>query len=213
MIMPLSGNYRLGDVSVVVWSITENEDELLSQLPLEYVTVVQSMKSERRRMEWLAVRMLLSHLFGHEERIIYDEAGKPTLVKGEYNISISHTTGYAVLAYSDKPFGIDVELLDRDLLPLARKLLGDAEMALLDKWCVNELLLARWCACESLFKLVGDLGGTFKDNVIVRLSSLSDSGTFEVLLSGVTSFYGERFVANYRRCGDVLLVACTPVEE
>ena len=208
--MPLSGCYKLGNVSVAVWNITENEDMLLAMLPAEYSESVLEMKSPGRRLEWLAVRALIAHVYGPDERIVYNSVGKPFLKNADDCIGVSHTKGYAVLAYGNSGFGVDAELLSRNIMPLAGKIACDGERNLLDSECANEALLMKWCACEALFKLVGDLGGTFRDNVLVELPSFSSSGSFPVSLVGVDSQCGRFFKADYIIIDGLLLVICEP---
>lgn len=208
--MPLSGRYELGGVDVAVWRIAETEEELLSMLPAGHVAALQAMKSQKRRLEWLAVRALLATVLGPGEEIVYDMAGKPFLSSGRCNIGISHTNGYAVLAWSGKPFGVDAELAERNILSLSGRLLGENETASLPAERLNEALLAKWCACEALYKLVGNLGATYKDNVVIGNVPLSGKGVFALSLSGVQSLYGSDFEVNYLRTGSLLLFVCTP---
>ena len=208
--MPQTGCYGFGDVSVAVWAITETEGELLAMLPAEYSCTLAGVVGNGRRLEWLAVRALLVSLFGPHERIVYDGAGKPSLASGKCRISISHTDGYALLAYGGSPFGVDVELVDRNLLPLARRVLRDDEAWIATAECANEMLLMRWCVSESLFKLVGNLGGTFRDNILMESAPLSCSGSIAVSLTGVRSGYGDGFVAEYRKVDGLLVVVCRP---
>ena len=211
--MPQTGCYGFGDVSVAVWAIRETEEELLAKLPAEYSCMISGIGSSKRRLEWLAVRALLLSLFGPHERIVYDGAGKPSLASGKYSISISHTDGYALLAYGGCPFGMDAELMDRNLLPIAKRLLRDDEAWVATAECANEMLLMRWCVSESLFKLVGNVGGTFRDNILMESVPLSCPGNISVLLSGVHSCYGDGFVAEYRKLDGLLVVVCRPAHQ
>lgn len=208
--MPLSGCYKLGNVSVAVWKITESEDTLFAMLPAEYSCAVLEMKSPGRRLEWLAVRALLAHVYGPDERIVYNAVGKPFLKNSDDCIAVSHTKGYAVLAYGNGCFGVDAELLSRNIMSLSGKIVRDDERCLLERGNANEALLMKWCACEALFKLVGDVGGTFRDNVLVTLPSFSSSGSFPVSLVGVDSQCGKFFKAEYIVIDGLLLVICEP---
>ena len=209
--MPRIGLYELGRVKVAVWRIDETESELLSVLPQEYSGEIFSMKSAVRRLEWLAVRVLLADIFGQEARIVYNSAGKPLLDGAALHIGISHTKGYAVLAFSESPFGVDAELLDRNILSIAGRLCSCSEDPFLDDAGANGRLLLKWCACEAMFKLVGNLGGTYRDNVVVSPPALSGCGSFPVLLRGVVSSLGRDYTADYLDTGGLLLVVCTPL--
>ena len=56
-------------------------------------------KNESRRAEWLAVRLLVKELFGSECEVAYHPTGRPYLKHGTAHISISHTKGFAAVAY------------------------------------------------------------------------------------------------------------------
>ena len=91
----------------------ETEEELLSMLPRRevYARCVSQYAAPHRRLEWLAVRVLLFTLLGEERDIAYRPSGKPYLADGSYALSISHTKGYAavVLGEPDSEVGIDIE--------------------------------------------------------------------------------------------------------
>ena len=66
--------------------------------------------SERRKMEWLSVRVLLYAMLQEDKEIGYSPEGKPYLTDHSFFISISHTKGYvAVMLASFTPAGIDIE--------------------------------------------------------------------------------------------------------
>ena len=64
-----------------VWKIEESSEELLSMLEQssEYLPFLQQIKTEKRRQEWLASRVLLKELAGEELLIAYHDDGAPYL--------------------------------------------------------------------------------------------------------------------------------------
>ena len=64
-----------------------------------------------RRLEWLAVRVLLYTLSGEEKEIAYHPSGKPYLADDSASISISHTKGYVAVALGlpGREVGVDIE--------------------------------------------------------------------------------------------------------
>lgn len=64
-----------------------------------------------RRLEWLAVRVLLYTLSGEEKEIAYHPSGKPYLADDSASLSISHTKGYVavVLGLPGREVGVDIE--------------------------------------------------------------------------------------------------------
>lgn len=95
-----------------IWKVTESFTELRDQLSavLPYDEELQAMKSASRRMEYVAVRVLLKTLLGKEYSILHYPSGKPFLENETLRISISHTKGYvAVGVHARQEVGIDIE--------------------------------------------------------------------------------------------------------
>ena len=183
--MPLFKEFKIGDIDVAVWKITETTEELSSLVAPECAVEAAHMKSCSRRQEWLAVRVLLARLCGKDARIVYDGCGKPFLVGADGFISISHTRDYVLLAHSfSAPFGVDMELSSRDASVVARKFMKEPDVASLSPETANKALLIRWCVCEALFKLVGNVGGTYKDNVLLISPFPAPDGSLTVSLKG-----------------------------
>lgn len=71
---------------------------------------MQRFTSDRRKLEWLSVRVLLYSMLQEDKEIGYSSEGKPHLTDNSSFISISHTKGYvAVILSSVAPVGIDIE--------------------------------------------------------------------------------------------------------
>ena len=71
----------------------------------------ERLKAPSRKLEYLAVRVLLKTMLGKEVRIGHEPSGKPFLTGGEYHVSISHTKGYvAVGLHESAQPGIDIEV-------------------------------------------------------------------------------------------------------
>lgn len=206
--MPLFRQYEIGSAVVSVWKVTETLDELMALVPAECAKeCIEEFSSQKRRSEWLAVRAVIAQLFGPDVRVAYDDAGKPSLRGADASISISHTDGYVAVACSrDSEIGLDIELLSRNVLAVAGCFMyrGALEGMLPDE--ANRLALCHWCAKEALFKITGDLGGNFKDNIAVGCSCVGGSGSFPVEVVGLE--YEGSFVADYRLDADLLLVLC-----
>ena len=208
--MPLCGQYKLAGVDVWVWNITETVDELLGLVPESCASyALRVFKSDKRCSEWLAVRAILASEFGDSVAIVYDDAGKPMLDGVCGSVTISHTDGYAVVAYSrDVDVGVDVERVSRNVVALAGRFMA-AEI--LDKAAPdkrNFVALVHWCAKEALFKIVGNLGGNFKDNILVGAFEPQEKGSVQLSLFGVDSAAGANFVADYSVVDGLLFVLC-----
>lgn len=208
--MPLQRKLCWDGVDVWVWKITETADELSLLVPGEQACYArETFASEIRRAEWLAVRAIMAQLFGDSAHIVYDDAGKPSIEGVAGYISVSHTKGYAAVAFSREcEVGVDVELLSRDVLPVAGRFMPAESLDVFPSVERNKVALLNWCAKEALFKITGDLGGNFKDNISVGELGSGERGRVTLTLTGVDCLGEPLFVADYSFCEELLVVLC-----
>ena len=77
-----------------------------------YDEELASMKALSRKVEYVAVRVLLAALAGSEKRILHHPSGKPYLEDGSFRITVSHTRGFvAVGLHPEREVGIDIEYM------------------------------------------------------------------------------------------------------
>ena len=112
--MALFLQHKTDDIQWAVWKMEEPLEVLLALLPdVRRAFCEQELHrfvSERRKMEWLSVRVLLYSMLQEDKEIGYSLEGKPYLTDHSFFISISHTKGYvAVMLASFTPAGIDIE--------------------------------------------------------------------------------------------------------
>ena len=68
-----------------IWQVTETLEELYACLTGDVVRQeLERLKAPSRKMEYLAVRVLLKTMLGKEVRIGHEPSGKPFLTEGEY---------------------------------------------------------------------------------------------------------------------------------
>ena len=208
--MPLQRKLCWDGVDVWVWKITETADELSLLVPGEQACYArEAFASEIRRAEWLAVRAIVAQQFGDKARVVYDVAGKPSIEDVAGYISVSHTKGYAAVAFSREcEVGVDVELVSRDVLPVAGRFMPAESLDVFPSVERNKVALLNWCAKEALFKITGDLGGNFKDNISVGELGSGERGRVTLTLTGVDCFGEPLFVADYSFCEELLVVLC-----
>lgn len=208
--MPLQRKLCRDGVDVWVWKITETADELSLLVPGEQACYArETFASEIRRAEWLAVRAIVAQQFGDKARVVYDVAGKPSIEDVAGYISVSHTKGYAVVAFSREcEVGVDVELVSRDVLPVAGRFMPAESLDVFPSVERNRVALLNWCAKEALFKITGDLGGNFKDNISVGELGSGERGRVTLTLTGVDCLGEPLFVADYSFCEELLVVLC-----
>ncbi|MDR0844639.1 MAG: 4'-phosphopantetheinyl transferase superfamily protein [Tannerella sp.] len=139
-----------------IWKIEERWEELLclSGRTEEYMPHLQHCKSDSRKSEWLAVRLLLKELCVNAT-IAYHDSGVPYLPDSEYRISISHTKGYAaILLGLDKPVGIDIEYRSERIHKIKTRFLNEKELSVLGENPETTVLLVCWSAKETAFKMM-----------------------------------------------------------
>lgn len=211
--MPLLKQYELSGVRVLVWKMTETLEELQGMVSSSLVAqACEEFASEKRRAEWLAVRALLSNCLDVDARVVYDAAGKPSLEGFDGEISISHTGGYVAVALSTcGSVGVDIELLSRNVMPVASRFMSVDSLESSHSDERNFVALVHWCAKEALYKIVGNLGGNFKDNISVGAFEPSDEGRVSLALVGLGDVGDRVFVADYAVVEELLVVLCRKV--
>jgi 4'-phosphopantetheinyl transferase EntD len=131
-----------------------------------YLPQIEEM-TEKRRCEWLTVRLLLKEISGREREILYMPNGKPHLADNSFNISISHTgnrrrqaneaagLGYAaVILNPERPVAIDIERISERIHNVKRRFMSVEELAAISKTDELVHLLLHWSAKETVFKLM-----------------------------------------------------------
>ena len=191
--MPLYKSIALdNETHVLIWEITESEEELQKPIKLGKVSKerLASMKSEIHRRAYLSVRHLLAIAQYSDEDLTYSEEGKPKLHDGVY-VSISHSHEYAGVIFSSKPVGIDIEK-ERDKIELiASKFISKKEEEYLDSMSNKiKALTFIWCAKESMYKLYGKKGVSFKEHMDVAPFHLNELQTkSSINYEGDINFY------------------------
>ena len=170
---PLWGIWKIEESSEVLLSLLRNREEYLPQLEL--------IRTEQRRREWLACRVLLQELTGGPVCVAYRPNGAPYLSGSSLHISISHTKGYVSVILSDKvPVGIDIEQYGQRVHRVAHKYMREDESVRLYKEDATWSLLLHWCAKETLFKMIGQEEVDFLHHLHVRPFPYAEEGSFTV---------------------------------
>lgn len=184
--MPKYAHNTVEGGGIAVWHITESADELYTMLQTQrYDVALSAIHHEARRTEWLAVRVLLAQILGSDKEIAYHPTGKPYLVDGSYHISISHTKGYAAIAYHcTREVGIDVERISSRVEHIADRFTHASEMAYIEDCDAQERLmrlLINWSAKETLYKCVDTLSAAdFKNTFQIAPYEMAHQGILSV---------------------------------
>lgn len=108
-----------------VWKIEETVEELVSHIPQIAEDAQRAEKlfvSPRRRLEYVAVRALIYTLLQKLPTILYKKSGKPFLKDQSLFLSVSHTSGYAAVLFSeDREVGIDIEMVSERVMKVRER--------------------------------------------------------------------------------------------
>lgn len=191
--MPLFLNEEIfPDVRLGIWAISESSDDFWALSP--YVENSRSefnalYKSEQRKCEVLAVRLLIKEIIGDNVQLLHQDNGKPYLSSG-MNISISHTRGFAVIIVShSKQVSVDIEYFSNRIERIRSKFMRDDENASL-----QVKLLMHWCAKETMYKLFPEDNLTFN-----KMQLLSVDGNDSTGIITAKNIFRNRNVSVYYR--------------
>ena len=156
-----------------IWKIEETAEELLSKLQLDDAEQekLRHLSKGKRTLHWLATRVLLRYLLQTNEYIHCpsDSNGKPYLPDYPYKISLTHSFEYAgVMLSTQGDCGMDLELVMDKVVRIKEKFLKPEELAFINP--ENEILqlYACWCAKEAVYKLQGNKGVSFLDDMTLK---------------------------------------------
>lgn len=173
--MPLFLNEEIfPDVRLGIWAVSESSDDFWALSP--YVESSRSefnalYKSEQRKCEVLAVRLLIKEIIGDNVQLLHQDNGKPYLSSG-MNISISHTRGFAVIIVSrSKQVSVDIEYFSNRIERIRSKFMRDDENA-----SSQVKLLMHWCAKETMYKLFPEDNLTFNKMQLLSVDGNDSTG-------------------------------------
>ena len=168
--MPLENLHTNTNSAWALWRIDENESSLAHEVA-PYEVVPQNVANTQKRLEFLAVRVLLKKLLRawklDFKGLTKDEFGKPFLADHNFQISLTHSYPY-VAAVIDKhrSVGIDLEQPKEKLLRIAPRILAPVELADAGHDIVKHCIY--WCAKEALVKIHGKKDLVFSENILIK---------------------------------------------
>ena len=208
--MPIYRTYKQGDLLVGIWKVDETIEQLRSMFHQFSIYEEDFMRfsAEKRKQEWLAVRVLLKELCGEEKEIAYLPSGKPYLEDGSAFISFSHTSGYvAVALHPSAEVGVDIEQYGTRVQRVASRFIREDEKVSVESGDEIYALLLHWSAKETMFKLMKDEAVDFIKHLHIFPFVPEESGTFHAC--EYRSGQEQEFLIHYDTHPDyVLTFAC-----
>lgn len=161
----------------LVWELTESLEELQLQLPGLDQVALDAKATDKRKLEYLGVRVALKALLGKESIIQYDADGKPFLVDGSFQISISHSGKWiAVMAHPRRAAGIDIEIPSDKIKKVCKRFLSETEQEELTGCMDIKQLQLAWSAKEALYKIIGKNAVDFANQLRIFSFEVKDCG-------------------------------------
>jgi len=168
--MPLQKKIRFSHGLIGIWRFTETLTDLLPEFSDKELIdpLFANYTHDKRKLEWLATRLLLREMIGSDFSISYLPSGKPLLNHKLFRkISITHSRDFvAIIVHESKNVGIDIENRKRDFRRIEKRFLSVAELNFVKE--NEDLKCLFWCAKEAVFKLVEEEGIEFKEQILVR---------------------------------------------
>lgn len=195
--MPLFFQQQVNDCTALgIWKIEEDEPFFLSRVPLQ-----RSITHPHKRLQHLAGRYLLQHLFPQFpiNLIQIADTRKPFLQDEQFHFSISHCGDFAAaLVSKENRVGVDIELVTEKIEKVQRKFVSDEEMRMLNGQCsmfnvqvenpcrqlstANCQLTLIWSCKEAVFKWYGAGQVDFKNHMQVQRIETSDNKLFQTTI-------------------------------
>lgn len=167
-----------------IWEITETRDQLLSMLSSENkvkaYSYLSNIKSKKRQLEWLSIRVVLQILTNDNKTVKHTSQGQPFLSDNSYQISISHSKDHAVvLLHKNKKVGVDIESYSDRILKVEKRFISDDEYIDPNNRILH--LILHWCAKETLFKLMDSTKINFKEHLHIHPFQIQDKGVINAV--------------------------------
>lgn len=169
-----------------IWELSESNSKILPHYHFSEMEKrdFEKIKNDKRRREFLSVRLLLKELLNIKTEIIYEKSGRPKLKNDPCNISISHSSDLAVVLISENNAGIDAENISRNIDPVAKRFLSKEETQWIDR--ENNKKLAQiiyWCAKEAIFKCSPTPAIQFNTQITIHPFQIKHKGKIRATLS------------------------------
>jgi len=143
---------------LLVVQLSESVDELYQKWHQKGLDTgeYEKITSEKRKKEYLGVRLAMRSLLEKDLLICYNSEGKPFVEDQSYQISISHSNKWiAVMAHPTNLVGIDIEYPTDKIKKIYTRFLSQTEQDDLSNGNDIAQLQLAWSAKEALYKIIG----------------------------------------------------------
>lgn len=191
-----------------LWEISESLEELRLLLRPETELDKFSLISNQEKVkEKIAARLVIKHILESWKEsfsgTLCDPSGKPLLINLPYTVSLSHSHGMAVaIVKKNGNIGIDIELIKDKIVKIGPRVFVPEEME--EEENNREKLTLLWTMKEVLYKLNGQKGVDFKENLFIPpFKYHSEGGNAEGIIR--TNTQNESFEIRYLKHQDYII--------
>lgn len=187
------------DARIMVILAEQPIGELINSLSNyeDYKTEFLKITSEKRKREFLGVRIAMNILTGKNVIINYDENQKPFLSDAIWKISVSHSCGYiAVIAHPEAEVGIDIECRTAKVSKVYKRFLNEEEQAYFIHDEDTGLLEIAWSAKEALYKIIGKIAHDFARQLHLYPFILKESGSIKAAQTTDFKLFTLQYIQN-----------------
>lgn len=199
--MPLLARIQQGSATLGIWNVEETAQELRKLLssPLSYDAELSRYKLPKRKIEYLAARVLLKSLLGEEIFVHYTATGKPYIQERGF-LSISHSGAYvAVIIHPSAAVGIDIESYSDKVDTLFPKFMSTEECKPIADYPLIEKrwhYLLHWSSKETLYKLLSTQGIDFRKDFFIPPFERKESGSFSFVYTRTEEHYEVQYLCH-----------------
>ncbi len=154
----VAGKNRLG-----LWRIDGSENRFERDFPA--LASELSVRHPRTQLQRYASRLLLAEMLGEMPSVSKDEYGKPLLPDHPFDVSISHTEGYAAILLGTGKLGVDVQHYKPNVLKVRDRFLDERELQMTPDIETTTLF---WAAKEAIYKFNAHPGLDFRDPITIH---------------------------------------------
>lgn len=188
--MPLFYQHNINEhTKLGIWRIEEPETFFLQHVPLQ-----REITHPHKRLQHLAGRYLLKHLFPDFPHQLIEIANtrKPFLPNDVYHFSISHCGDFAAAIVSkNNRSGVDIEIPSPKVARVMHKFLHSSEKRQVEQWQADtqsgisseaylRMLTLLWSAKEAVFKWYGNGEVDFSEHIRLAIpASITRAGSMQ----------------------------------
>ncbi|MDB2442653.1 4'-phosphopantetheinyl transferase superfamily protein [Flavobacteriales bacterium] len=165
---------RIKDNHLYVWRVTSCSRDLSPRVCLvkEEQNEFRVLKTEKRKVEFLACRLALKTIFSNKLILQHLNSGKPFIDEAPH-ISISHSNNYIAIVFGKENIGLDIELPQEKMQSIISRVLSADENNFFLKNPSAILACKLWGIKEATLKYIGDKKLSFRQDIKINKNSVS----------------------------------------